>query len=735
MTRMRQYEFYERPGLDQALGEANAREARRLLDRAVRSSTSGIVITDALRPGNPIVYVNPAFELTTGYPAAEVLGQNCRFLQADDRDQRALDDLREALREGSELRVVLRNYRKDGTLFYNELSVSPVRDEYGRIANFVGVQEDVTERKRVEDELEKSEERLRLAAEATGLGTWDYDPVGGELRWDERCREIFGLPPGAGVDYESSMKMVHPDDRERVGRVAALALDPENDGVFTTEYRTNAPDGAPRWVVAYGRAIFEGGRAVRFVGTILDVTERKAEEQERERLLAGEKTARGEAETARSRLALQARAGIILSASLDFDTTLNRVARLTIPEFADFCLVDILGEDGSLRQLAAAHADPVEEETLRELARYRTHDAEGLGDARRVSVAVLRTGEAVLLPKAQMLSEEGHRGEAHRALIRRLRPLSCICAPLVARGRTLGTVTFVRSKSGTRYDPEDLSLAESLAARCASAIDNARLYASRSRVARALQESLLPAYLPEIPGFEVGILYLPAGEANIGGDFYDLFDAGERHKGETGGDGGATSSSWGITIGDVSGKGPEAAAVLALARYTIRAAAMHRTRPSSILADLNDAMLRHGREREHGKFCTVAYARLSPDERGASISVSCGGHPAPMLLRPGGEVRTIGYAGRAMGVFADPRLTEQEVRLDPGDTLVLYTDGVTEARAPDGAFFGEERLADLLRSSTGLDAKALVARLEEAVRSFQEDDLHDDIAILVLRAL
>ncbi|WP_166395500.1 SpoIIE family protein phosphatase [Rubrobacter marinus] len=731
---MRQYEFFERPGLEEALGEARAREARRLVDRAVRSSASGIVITDARRPGNPIVYVNPAFEFTTGYGAAEALGRNCRFLQADDRDQPALGELRAAIREGRECRVVLRNYKKDGTLFYNELSVSPVRDEGGRIVNFVGVQDDVTGRKRVEEELAKSEERLRLATEATGLGTWDYDLVAGDLRWDERCKAIFGLPPDEDVDYDAFLAMLHPEDRERVDRVVGEALDPEGGGAFETQYRTVLPDGTERWGLARGRTVFREGRAVRFVGTVLDITERKRAEAERERLLAREQTAREEAEATRKRLALQARAGTVLSASLDYEATLARVARLTIPEFADFCMVDVLGEDGSLRQLAYAHADPAEEGVLGELARYREHDAEGLEDARRVSASVLRSGEAVLLFEAEMLTG-AFRNEEHRALVRRLHPRSCICAPLVARGRTLGTITFARNKPGSRYDPEDLSLAESLTARCASAIDNARLYAYQTRVARALQGSLLPSYLPEVPGFEVGLHYLPAGEANIGGDFYDLFEAGERSEGRPGPDGERPPSSWGVAVGDVSGKGPDAAAVLALARYTIRAAAMHRTRPASILADLNEAMLRHGREREARKFCTVAYARVEPDGRGARVSVSRGGHPAPMLLRADGAVRPVGYAGRAMGVFADPRLTEQEARLEPGDALVLFTDGVTEARAPDGTFFGEERFADLLRSSAGLDATALTAHLGDAVCGFQNYDLNDDVAILVLRAV
>src|SRR5215213_1571985 len=133
-------------------------EMRRLLDRAVAASSNGIVITDSRAPDDPIVYVNPAFERISGYTVAEVVGHNCRFLQGDDRDQPALDDLRTALGEEREFRVVLRNYRKDGTPFWNELYISPVHDEQGRLTNFVGVQNDITERRRIEDVLRESEE-------------------------------------------------------------------------------------------------------------------------------------------------------------------------------------------------------------------------------------------------------------------------------------------------------------------------------------------------------------------------------------------------------------------------------------------------------------------------------------------------------------------------------------------------------------------------------------------------
>jgi len=702
-------------------------EADRLADLAARSSAGGVVITDATLLENPIIYASPTFEHMTGYPAREILGRNCRFLQGDDRDQPALGELRAALTEGRECRVVLRNYKKDGTLFWNELSISPVHDEEGHLTNFIGVQNDVTDRKTIEEKLGKSEDRLRLAVEATGLGTWDFDLLTGELRWDERCKAMFGLPPYAEVDYGTFLAGLHPEDRGWMDGVVRRALDPGSGGGCDVEHRTvGLHDGVERWVAARGQVFFEAGRSVRFIGTVLDITDRKKAEEERDLLFLRERAAREEAEAARGRIGLLAESGAILSTSLDYGATLARVARLTIPEFADCCLVDVLGEDGCLRQLAVAHANPEREPLLRELGRYREIDAEELKEANRVVSTVLRTGTAILLPEAEEVMAEGNWEEEHLAMLRELEPRSCICAPLVARGRALGAISFVLSRPGRQYGPDDLSLAESLAQRCAFAVDNSRLYRARTRTARALQENLLPARLPEMPGVEVGLSYLPAGEADVGGDFYDLFETGT---------GAAGGRSWGAVIGDVSGKGAEAAAVLALARYTLRAAAMHRSRPSIILADLNETMLRHAHEQGDQKFCTVAYARLEPDAAGggAGISVSLGGHPAPMLLYVNGEVRRAGYPGRAVGVFDEPRLTDQESRLNPGDALVLFTDGVTEARSPGGGFFGEERLAALLRSSTGLAAPSLAARIESAVLDFHEDGERDDIAILVLR--
>src|SRR5919202_5192856 len=198
-----------------------------------------------------------------------------------------------------------------------------------------------------------------------------------------------------------------------------------------------------------------------------------------------------------------------------------------------------------------------------------------------------------------------------------------MCVPLLVRGRTIGTVTLVSSKQDRRYDEEDLLLAENRAYRCALAVDNARLHRDRSEIARVLQRSLLPPHLPEIPGVEVGAEYLSVGKgSDVGGDFYDIINTVE--------------DGWICAIGDVRGKGVEAASVTALARYTIRAVTLKDERPSEVLAALNEAMLRQLSE---DRFCTAACIRIEPEDgvAGVGTDVSRAGHPAPLLVRPDGS--------------------------------------------------------------------------------------------------
>jgi len=264
-----------------------------------------------------------------------------------------------------------------------------------------------------------------------------------------------------------------------------------------------------------------------------------------------------------------------------------------------------------------------------------------------------------------------------------------------------------------------VELAQALARRCGPAIDNARLYTDRPYIARTLQQSLLPVELPDIPGVEVAARFRPTGEGNeVGGDFYDMFETGNR--------------GWAVVMGDVCGKGPDAAAVTALARYTLRAAAMRENLPSRSLATLNEALLR---QRDDRRFCTVAYAYIEMLDSGARAGISTGGHPLPLLLRADGSVQTVGLAGTLLGVVPDPSLEDHAVTLEPGDSLVFYTDGVIENRVGSDGVLDERRLAELVATCSGGGADAIASRIEEAAVLSQSGQPKDDIAVLVLRVV
>jgi serine phosphatase RsbU (regulator of sigma subunit)/anti-sigma regulatory factor (Ser/Thr protein kinase) len=236
-------------------------------------------------------------------------------------------------------------------------------------------------------------------------------------------------------------------------------------------------------------------------------------------------------------------------------------------------------------------------------------------------------------------------------------------------------------------------------------------------IADTLQESLLPSHLPEIPGVEAAAEFRPAGEPHVvGGDFYDLFQGAD--------------GSWAVVVGDVCGKGASAAAVTGLARYTLRAAALRESRPSRVLQLLNDAMLRH---RAPNEFCTVAFARLEPNGgHGAHLTVSSGGHPLPLVLRAEGPVEAIGSHGTLLGVVPDPNLSDARVELRAGDALVLYTDGLTDAHAPE-RFVTQADLASALAALAGRPAAEIAREIARTLLDKSEGQPRDDVALLVLR--
>ena len=697
--------------LEAHLYKEGSRDLRRLLESAVEASSNGLVVADPNLPDTPIIYVNPAFERITGYSAGEVLGHNCRFLQGEDKDQPGLEGLRSAIREGRECRTVLKNYRKDGTPFWNELYISPVYDEDGSLESLVGVQNDITERYRAEEALRDGEEILRLATQAGGVGIVRFDAGTGGVSCSGSFDQIFGLEPGnVNPDKEVLLERVHPEDRDFVRRAWDGAL---TEGTpYDMEYRL-VREGGLRWISGKGQVYrCEAGDVDQVVGTVQDITDRKKSEEDKNSLLERECRAREEAERSRRLMALMAAASQLLSSSLDYEETLGRITHLFVPGMADWCLLHLV-EDGVLNQAAGTHADPAREPLVEDLGNRQPH-----GLVPRFVTEMLRTGQPALRPEVSgSYLEELSYDDESLDLLKRLGPRSYMGVPLMAGGKAIGILTLVSSAPNSNYDSEDLSLAEGLAHRCALALENARLYREHSYVTRTLQRGLLPLSLPHIPGVEVGIEYLAVGEDNeVGGDFYDLIDT--------------NYDGWLCILGDVSGKGARAAAVTALIMYTLRAVAFQGDKPSAMFDALNEAMVRHN---AGPQFCTAVCARLEPEESSGGkvkLTLARAGHPPPLLLREG-SVEEIGEPGKAIGVFRELDLEDHHTQLIPGDKLVLYTDGVIEARSPEGEFFGEERLKSLLCSCPDLTAQDTAKLIRNAVLEYQGAP-SDDVAILVM---
>jgi serine phosphatase RsbU (regulator of sigma subunit) len=292
---------------------------------------------------------------------------------------------------------------------------------------------------------------------------------------------------------------------------------------------------------------------------------------------------------------------------------------------------------------------------------------------------------------------------------------AALSAPLVARdGTDFGAIEVAGRLEGD-FEPADVVMLEDLARVASLAIENARLEERERHIARTLQASLLPQTLPEIDGLEAAARYYAGGEGTVvGGDLYDLF---------------AVEDDWALVLGDVCGKGAEAAALTAMVRYTIRAEVVHHSSPCEVLGLLNDAIIRQD---DAGRFCTVLHGRAKVFSDGAQLVLACAGHPPPLVLRADGTVESVPCAGPLLGVIHDVLHPDVIVRLAPGEALVCFTDGVTEGRGP-GGMFGDHGLTEVLADCAGLDADAIAERVTRAALDFQGGLTQDDLALLVLR--
>jgi len=413
------------------------------------------------------------------------------------------------------------------------------------------------------------------------------------------------------------------------------------------------------------------------------------------------------------RMAFLAQAGLALEASLDVESTLQGLADLTVPELAELAVVDLLPNGNAVELTVAASVDPAAARRIEELRRI---EPLRLSSAHPVA-RVLRSRQPLLVPTIDRgFQAQIAQGPEHLALMTGLGYRSAIVVPLIARKRALGTLSLLRSTNREPFDADDLVLTIELARRAGLAVDNAQLFESTCHLARTLQQSLLPRAMPKIPGVQITGLYRAAAQGQeVGGDFYDVFSIGERH--------------WGIAIGDVCGKGPEAAALTSLARYTIRALAGGD--PATLLHLLNDAVLREV-EFLPERFLTAVFAVAGWEDGALVLELAAAGHPPPVVRRVSGEAEPVAIAGPLVGVASGLRYTSTRVELEPGDTIVFYTDGLTDARAP-AHVLGESDITELVGRGIGRTGEELAEFLVDSVTG--GEDPRDDIALLVVEVL
>jgi len=359
--------------------------------------------------------------------------------------------------------------------------------------------------------------------------------------------------------------------------------------------------------------------------------------------------------------------------------------------------------------VVVAHQDP---DMLKRAEQLREYEPERLDPGRGVG-RVLNTGEPLLYPEiTDPMLVDAAVDDRHLELLRAVGMRSVAIVPMRAGSRSLGALTLVNAESGRVLDRFDVGLAQQVAARAAVAIENARLYSERALIAHTLQQSLLPAELPQLPGYELASVYIPASQSTeVGGDFYDIWRVPE---------------GWMIIIGDVTGKGVQAAALTSLVRHTMRTASEFEASPARLLARVDRTL----HEQPNKSVCTALCLRLETDR----ATIAAGGHPLPVALTAQGASE-LGEHGPLLGGFPNATWEDRIVNVLPDTAIVMYTDGVTDAINADGIRYGTQRLHDMLNLCGGRSAAHVIDSLTANLEAFQTGRHADDTAALVVRRL
>lgn len=543
-----------------------------------------------------------------------------------------------------------------------------------------------------QQELRRSRDQISAILHGIADGVTAQDVSGEMIFANEKAAEMFGFESAEEL-IGTHFGDVHPrmDLRDEAGNPfdpqslpSKRAFAGEEEPSALVRYTIKAT-GRELWTLVKSTAIREeSGLPTLAITVIEDVTEHRLEEVAQTFLANASKQ---------------------LSESLDLESAIETIAKATIPAICEWCVVDLVDSAGELETVAASHVDA---ELKSELT--AALQLENAPHRRTLVEKVLATGK----PETRVDGTALWDSQAEATPPHALADVSgVLVAPIVVRGKPIGVLTLARTRANAKFSDFDLETILEFGRRAGITIDNARLHTERMQTLASLQESLIPSELPEFEGVSLSAAFRPSeAESEVGGDFYDAFKLPD--------------GSLALVVGDVCGKGPRAAAVTALARYTIRTAAMNQSDPATIVATLNKALIEQiGDDR----FCTIAFAKLidvgADDQR---VEVISSGHPTPLLLTEEGP-RAIGSVGTLLGVVETPEIDKQSVALPVGSAIALYTDGLSAGQSSDDAAYAVDLLRDFRPNGDVNIAKAIDA----AARSVQAAPNRDDVAILVAR--
>jgi serine phosphatase RsbU (regulator of sigma subunit) len=389
--------------------------------------------------------------------------------------------------------------------------------------------------------------------------------------------------------------------------------------------------------------------------------------------------------------------------------TLQRCARLLAGGIASWVVMDVERAGQLRRQIAIGPRGTEPERIARSVRGTDPVPA-------TVSWQVHSTGKSALTAHAEDAGALGADPDGNPLLLL-MGAASFCCVPISDGSTGYGTLTLARQPSETPFELVDLALAEELGHDLAIAMRVDRMFRRRAEVAQALQASLLPSRLPEVPGLDLAAAYIGATDwQEISGDFYDVFPVPD-------------GAGWGFVVGDVSGKGEEAAAMTAAARHAARAMALLKPDPAGVLSGVNEVLLTGDYE---DRFVTAKVAYLRQDEGAVRVRVAGAGHPGPAVVRADGRVEVLEGGGLPLGMFTGIEPDVAELALADGDLLFFFTDGVTEARGTDRSYF-EDQLADQLAAVAGGTAAETVRAVQELVTEFSGGELRDDMTMLAVK--